>query len=729
MNENYDYKRLKPFKWFVLQNFPFIDEDFDAITNYQLFCKLGEEINKVIESMNLAGQQVEELTDFVNNYFDDLDIQEEINTKLDEMAEDGTLEQIISEYLQTKTFIVYNNLSELKDATNLIDGSYVQTLGYNSINDGGKAKYIVRTKTNEDVPNDMNIIQLSDENLVAEMIIENDTINIKSLGAINNTDITSKVEKALTLAKNIYFPNEEYTISNLQIENEHKLYGKAIINLIAPVGGYAIFSNVPDIIFDGLTFKGGKAQKSMNTNFGINDDGGYLIRMSYRMYEHGKKAIFRNCKFYRTDYEEETSTTQFGHFVGVCNMEKLEISNCYGEIVNTLFLGTPSDVASYNVSIVNINNVIVKDNEINILENSFSSSFLNIDNEPLDKNGKITDTTRVLNNKVIATQLKNHQCIGIGYVKNAIYEGNYIRNYTVPFDLDNPINVTVENNKFVNDEIDSNANGIRVGTNLAYSTGHIVENITINNNIIENFAYGITTNKAKNLIISNNKFKGNSFIYNYDNVGNIEIYNNICEINVDIGHFQINRNIFIKNNIFNGQNENLQIMRCLNSSEVFEICNNKFVNLINGIATSTADATPTKLQNNTGLNDRNSTEFANNTIYPMFTKFKDGIILTRNTLTASKNNSKFSYNGTIFIEAGNLSIGTFQNTNSIISNIDTNINLFITDDAKAETNTIHFINRGQGNVYLKTQTGGAILTIEPATSTYLLIKDNTIVKI
>ena len=85
---NYDYKNLRPFKWFVLQNFPFIEEDFDAITNWQLFCKLGEEINKIVQSVNDAGGQVEILTNafndlqnYVNNYFENLDVQEEINNK------------------------------------------------------------------------------------------------------------------------------------------------------------------------------------------------------------------------------------------------------------------------------------------------------------------------------------------------------------------------------------------------------------------------------------------------------------------------------------------------------------------------------------------------------------------------------------------------------------------------------------------------------------------------
>ena len=51
MEKNYNFKKLCPFKWFVLQNFPFIEADFDAITNWQLFCKLGEEINKIIKRL------------------------------------------------------------------------------------------------------------------------------------------------------------------------------------------------------------------------------------------------------------------------------------------------------------------------------------------------------------------------------------------------------------------------------------------------------------------------------------------------------------------------------------------------------------------------------------------------------------------------------------------------------------------------------------------------------
>ena len=39
------FNHLPPFKWYVLQNFPFIEADFDAITNYQLLCKIVEYLN------------------------------------------------------------------------------------------------------------------------------------------------------------------------------------------------------------------------------------------------------------------------------------------------------------------------------------------------------------------------------------------------------------------------------------------------------------------------------------------------------------------------------------------------------------------------------------------------------------------------------------------------------------------------------------------------------------
>ena len=108
--------KIPKFRRCVLQNFPFIEQDFDALTDYQLLCKVVEYLNKVIEHQNALDDNYTELVtmynnlvDFVNNYFDNLDVQEEINNKLDQMAQDGSLTALIKSYIDP--YIVEQNLA------------------------------------------------------------------------------------------------------------------------------------------------------------------------------------------------------------------------------------------------------------------------------------------------------------------------------------------------------------------------------------------------------------------------------------------------------------------------------------------------------------------------------------------------------------------------------------------------------------------------------------------
>ena len=110
---NFDYKYMTPFKWFVLENFPFIENDFEAINNYRLFSKVVEYLNKMKDNVNLTGQQMENLTNamielqnYVNNYFDNLDIQDEINNKLDEMVQNGYFDILINNYFNPNFKII-----------------------------------------------------------------------------------------------------------------------------------------------------------------------------------------------------------------------------------------------------------------------------------------------------------------------------------------------------------------------------------------------------------------------------------------------------------------------------------------------------------------------------------------------------------------------------------------------------------------------------------------------
>lgn len=158
--------RLSPFKWFVLQNFPFIEADFDALTNYELMCKVVEYLNETIAKTNELGNQVEVLT----NWFNNLDVQEEINNKLDEMADSGELQEIMADYLNTKAIFGFDTKQDMKSATNLVAGSYAKTYGNTNYKTGDGYFYKVREITNQDVVDDDNIIALADEDLVAEKI-------------------------------------------------------------------------------------------------------------------------------------------------------------------------------------------------------------------------------------------------------------------------------------------------------------------------------------------------------------------------------------------------------------------------------------------------------------------------------------------------------------------------------------------------------------------------------
>lgn len=85
----------------------------------RLFNELSEETKTTVEEYiakfdALEGKFVE-LKDFVEDYFDNLDVQEEINNKLDAMAEDGTLEEIVENYLGSNLKIYVPQLSATGD--------------------------------------------------------------------------------------------------------------------------------------------------------------------------------------------------------------------------------------------------------------------------------------------------------------------------------------------------------------------------------------------------------------------------------------------------------------------------------------------------------------------------------------------------------------------------------------------------------------------------------------
>ena len=219
---------------------PVLNNNADAIVTLQnnineFETNINQEMANFKQSTNESiaifeqsvNQTVQQLQNYVNNYFANLDVQDEINNKLDQMVISGVLPEIIDAYLSIKSLLAFDTVASMKLSTNLINGSYAKTLGFYSKNDNGGALYKVRTKTNEDVADDMTIIQLLNPTLIAELVIENDVLNVKQLGAKGDgeTDDTTKIQKALDINKNVFIPEGNYIISTLTINKYQHLYG------------------------------------------------------------------------------------------------------------------------------------------------------------------------------------------------------------------------------------------------------------------------------------------------------------------------------------------------------------------------------------------------------------------------------------------------------------------------------------------------------------------------
>lgn len=99
------YTNMKPFKFWCQKVLPTVYDD--SLSYYEVLCKLVKYLNQVIENMEKVEQNTDallvafnELQGWVNDYFDNLDVQDEIDHKIDEMVEDGTFDRWIEPIIE-----------------------------------------------------------------------------------------------------------------------------------------------------------------------------------------------------------------------------------------------------------------------------------------------------------------------------------------------------------------------------------------------------------------------------------------------------------------------------------------------------------------------------------------------------------------------------------------------------------------------------------------------------
>lgn len=216
------FNRLAPlnFRYYCQKVLPAVYDE--SLSYYELLCKLTAKINELIATDNVQNDALTRLTElttslqsYVEHYFDNLDVQTEINNKLDQMAQDDQLTQIIAQFLGTVNFFGYQTKADMKAAQNLAAGLFCKTLGSELYQTGDGDYYYIRTKTQSDVPDDNNLVALTNlPTLIAEKIpnywfdIVNTTVttlsdNIGTLSSLT-TDEKSSIVGAINWNKSKY---------------------------------------------------------------------------------------------------------------------------------------------------------------------------------------------------------------------------------------------------------------------------------------------------------------------------------------------------------------------------------------------------------------------------------------------------------------------------------------------------------------------------------------------
>ena len=180
MNDNLNNVTiLPPFKKFCMTIGELPTSYLESMTYYESLVWLCNYLGKtVIPALNANGEAVIELQEkyielkeFVDNYFENLDVQEEINNKLDDMAESGELVSIISAYLELSNIFSFDTINDMANGEYITEGMICYTAGKLSYNDGEYGYYKIREALESDTPDGYYIVTINNGNdLVGERL-------------------------------------------------------------------------------------------------------------------------------------------------------------------------------------------------------------------------------------------------------------------------------------------------------------------------------------------------------------------------------------------------------------------------------------------------------------------------------------------------------------------------------------------------------------------------------
>ena len=213
----------KPFKFWCQHVLPLVYDD--SLSYYELLCKVVNYINQLLGDVSTLSRAFTQLKSYVDNYFSTVDFQTMVDEKLDEMAENGELQNIIGKFLPVLYVDSVGDISTLETVDFLANNTNVKiikTKGYYSINDGGASTFYIGETADNDVPLSIEIstnvyanIMKKSRYYAAELGFKNDR------GETNNTLVFNALHPCKC---EILFDSGYYAFDELLItKNNHYL--------------------------------------------------------------------------------------------------------------------------------------------------------------------------------------------------------------------------------------------------------------------------------------------------------------------------------------------------------------------------------------------------------------------------------------------------------------------------------------------------------------------------
>nr|DAT75741.1 MAG TPA: alpha-1, 3-glucanase [Caudoviricetes sp.] len=338
-----NYTELKPFRYWCQKVLPLVYND--SLSYYELLCKVINYLNVTMQDVEALDEDVNalnnayvQLQSYVNNYFSSLDVQQEINNKLDQMVESGTFTQLLKGYLPFITLSMYGAHEDgVSD-----DSTYLQQ----ALNDSASTGVTLYIERNIAIGSTINI----PSNAKIASYRNNRNVSIFAIDGVTQMFICSGNNNLIENI-NLYPYGTTYKHINGILFNASDYNSDTILKNVQIGYMYnALEIHTRNVMINGCSFT--------HCNYGVTYD-----------FESGSQfrgCNIENCRFHGIGEELELSWFETSACIRVLNRQtaNLTIRNCISEQSGTFINGY-------------LNNMLVENNFVE----SFAGDIIIISND------------------------------------------------------------------------------------------------------------------------------------------------------------------------------------------------------------------------------------------------------------------------------------------------------------------------------------------------------------